>query len=61
MGTGRNQNSFTESLANLFTPNDGYSYSGGTLKKDTSEGRGMGADYTAGGLWTADSLAQELT
>ena len=48
MGTGRNQNSFTESLANLFTPNDGYSYSGGTLKKDTSEGRGMGADYTAG-------------
>lgn len=44
----RNQNSFTESLANLFTPNDGYSYSGGTLREDTSAGRGMGAAYTGG-------------
>jgi len=49
---GRNQNSFTESLANLFTPSDGYSYSGGTLKEDTSAGRGMGADYTGGSYKT---------
>ncbi len=44
----RNQNSFTESLANFFTPNDGYSYQGGTLREDTPEGKGMGAAYTAG-------------
>ena len=45
---GRNENSFTESLANFFTPNDGYSYSGGTLREDTPEGKGMGAAYTGG-------------
>ena len=29
-------NSFTESVKNVFTPNDGQSYSGGTLVKDTT-------------------------
>jgi len=48
----RNQNSFTESLANFFTPNDGYSYSGGTLRGDTPEGKGMGAAYTGGSYKT---------
>jgi hypothetical protein len=49
---GRNENSFTESLANFFTPNDGYSYSGGTLREDTPEGRGLGAAYTGGSYKT---------
>lgn len=48
----RNQNSFTESLANFFTPNDGYSYQGGTLREDTPEGKGMGAAYTGGSYAT---------
>jgi hypothetical protein len=49
---GSNKNSFTESLANFFTPNDGYSYSGGTLREDTPEGKGMGAAYTGGSYAT---------
>ena len=44
----KKKNSFTESLANRFTPNDGYSYVEGTLRKDTDEGKGAGAAYTGG-------------
>ena len=44
---GRNENSFTESLANFFTPNDGYSYSGGTLTSDST-----GDPYTGGSYKT---------
>ena len=34
-------NSFTESLANAFTPNDGASYVGGTLTYDSGENEGQ--------------------
>ena len=34
-------NSFTESVANVFTPNDGASYVGGTLTYDSGSNAGQ--------------------
>tara|TARA_Y100000389_G_scaffold79319_2_gene76031 strand:+ start:2012 stop:3835 length:1824 start_codon:yes stop_codon:yes gene_type:complete len=48
-------NSFTESVANTFTPNDGYSYERGELVND-STGRVMTqAEKTAAGVGSADN------
>ena len=48
----KKKNSFTESLANRFTPNDGYSYVEGTLRKDTEKGKGAGKVYKGGAFPT---------
>ena len=48
----KKKNSFTESLANRFTPNDGYSYVEGTLRKDTDKGKGAGKVYKGGAFPT---------
>lgn len=48
----KKRNSFTESLANRFTPNDGYTYVEGTLRKDTDKEKGAGKVYKGGAFPT---------
>ena len=54
---GRNENSFTESLANFFTPNDNYEYRGGDLyeKGSSSPYAGDNIKTSYGTLGQADS------
>ena len=46
-----NSNSFTETLANIFTPNDGASYVGGQLVDDAT-----GASISAGGTTSTGNV-----
>ena len=48
-------NSFTESVANVFTPNDGASYVGGTLTYDSGSNAGQVVQQNSSGGYGSDS------
>lgn len=53
-------NSFTESVANTFTKDDGASYVGGTLTYDSGENKGKAVSKNADGGWGSDEKGNSV-